>query len=305
MQLHYPQELWTFWVNSPTLGVQQAVTLVVAWVHGCIGLYYWLRLRKRFTAIAPMLFAGAILLPILGLLGFAQGARQVEAMSADPVWLLAMLRSGRVLDRAANTMLSDIENVIWFGYFAAIAVVLAARLARVLLERRRGVIRILYPDGRLVRAPAGMSVLDASRFARVPHASVCGGRGRCSTCRIRVLDGLAEQPVPSAGERAVLARVGADVRTRLACQLHPVSDLTIVPLLPANAGAADAHAASRYRAGQERFVAILFTDIRGSTPIAEQRLPYDIVFLLNRFFETIGSAVLESGGFPNSSSATA
>jgi adenylate cyclase len=299
MQLHYPQELWTFWVNNPMLGTQQAITLVVAWVHGCIGLYYWLRLRPSFPTIAPMLFAGAILLPILGLLGFAQGARQVEAMSADPVWLLDMLRSGHALDRTINAQLSEIESALWYGYFTAIALVLAARLARVLLERRRGVVRISYPDGRLVRAPAGMSVLDASRLARVPHASVCGGRGRCSTCRIRVLEGLAEQPAPSAGERAVLARVGADVRTRLACQLRPVSDITIVPLLPANARAADAHGASRYRAGQEHFVAILFTDIRGSTPIAEQRLPYDIVFLLNRFFETIGSAVLESGGFPN------
>ena len=299
VHLHYPQELWIFWVNSPMIGVEQAVVLVVAWVHGCIGLYYWLRLRRSFPAIAPMLFAGALLLPILALLGFVQGGRQVADMSEDPVWLSTMLANAHALDRKANQSLAAIEAIAWWSYFAAIGVVLAARGVRVLVEKRRGIIRITYPDGRLVRAPAGMSVLDASRFARVPHASVCGGRGRCSTCRIRVMSGLDAQPPPSAAERAVLARVGADMHTRLACQLKPVGDITIVPLVPPTATAAAGYATSRYRAGQERFVAILFTDIRGSTPIAEQRLPYDIVFLLNRFFETIGSAVLASGGFPN------
>ena len=299
-ELHYPQELWTFWINNPQRGLIQTTVVLIAWIHGCIGLYYWLRLRRHFTAIAPMLFATAILLPILALLGFVQGARQVEAIAtADPEWLLGVLRGSHALDRGINAHLSMIEDVLWYGYFATIALVLVARGVRILIERRRHIIRITYPDGRVARAPAGMSVLDTSRLARIPHASVCGGRGRCSTCRIRVIDGLAAQPIPSAGERAVLARVGADVRTRLACQLHPVSDITIVPLLPANTTAAEGHTTSRYRAGQERFVAILFTDIRGSTPIAEQRLPYDIVFLLNRFFETIGSAVLESGGFPN------
>jgi adenylate cyclase len=299
MQLHYPQELWTFWINNPQRGLAQAIVLVIAWVHGCIGLYYWLRLRRFFPAIAPMLFAGAILLPILALLGFVQGARQIEMMADDPVWLLAMLQSGHVLDRVATARLAALEDALWWTYFAAIALVLAARGVRILVERRRHIIRITYPDGRIVRAPSGMSVLDASRLARVPHASVCGGRGRCSTCRIRLMSGLEQQPPPSAAERAVLARVGADMHTRLACQLKPAGDITIVPLVPANAGTAEAYAKSRYRAGQERFVAILFTDIRGSTPIAEKRLPYDIVFLLNRFFETIGSAVLESGGFPN------
>jgi adenylate cyclase len=299
LQLHYPQELWTFWVNNPQLGLQQALVVAVAWTHGCIGLYYWLRLHRSFPTFAPMLFAGAILLPILALLGFVQGARQIETMSTDPVWLLAMLQSGHVLDRAVNARLSMIEDAIWWAYIAAIALVLAARGVRILIERQRHIVRITYPDGRIVRAPSGMSVLDASRLARVPHASVCGGRGRCSTCRIRVMSGLEQQAPPGAAERAVLARVGADMHTRLACQLKPGGDITIVPLVPANAGAAESYATSRYRAGQERFVAILFTDIRGSTPIAETRLPYDIVFLLNRFFETIGSAVLASGGFPN------
>jgi adenylate cyclase len=297
--LHYPQVLWTLWVNNETAGFKQMVALFVVWVHGCIGVYYWLRLKPLFQALAPGFLAVAILLPILALLGFVQGARQVQVMGADPVWLQMIMESGHVLDRASGVFLGQVIDWGLWGYGGAIGLVIAARGVRVLVERRRGVFGLTFPDGRTVRAPAGMSVLDACRRARIPHAAVCGGRGRCSTCRIRVMSGLAEQPPPSAAERAVLARVGADVHTRLACQLHPVGDLTIVPLLPATATAAEGHAKSRYRAGQERFVAILFTDMRGSTPIAEKRLPYDIVFLLNRFFETIGSPVLASGGYPN------
>src|SRR5262249_26998649 len=154
-------------------------------------------------------------------------------------------------DRSSISLLGQVVGATRDGLLAAIALVLAARGVRVLLEQRRGIVRITWPDGRIVRAPAGMSVLDAARRARLPHAAVCGGRGRCSTCRVRVLSGLEGQPPPSATERAVLARVGADVQTRLACQLHPTEDLTIVPLLPATATAADGHAKSRYRAGQE------------------------------------------------------
>jgi adenylate cyclase len=51
--------------------------------------------------------------------------------------------------------------------------------------------------------------------------------------------------------------------------------------------------------GRERKVAVLFADIRGFTRIAENKLPYDVVFLLNRYFEAVGSAVAEAGGIAN------
>jgi adenylate cyclase len=49
----------------------------------------------------------------------------------------------------------------------------------------------------------------------------------------------------------------------------------------------------------ERFVAIMFVDIRQSTALVEKRLPYDVVFLLNRFFDAVAGAVVEAGGAPN------
>ena len=72
-------------------------------------------------------------------------------------------------------------------------------MARWHWERRRGVVRLTYPNGRVVQIVRGVSVLEASRMAGIPHASVCGGRGRCSTCRIRV-DGPKEAILPPAAE---------------------------------------------------------------------------------------------------------
>ena len=57
--------------------------------------------------------------------------------------------------------------------------------------------------------------------------------------------------------------------------------------------------------GSEREVAILFVDIRGFTGLAEGRLPYDVVFVLNRYFAAMGRAVETAGGRVDKLSATA
>jgi adenylate cyclase len=125
---------------------------------------------------------------------------------------------------------------------------------------------------------------------------VCGGRGRCSTCRVRVGAGRAGLPPPSEAEARVLARVGAAPGTRLACQTRPLADVEVTPLLPSAAGPREAAAAARHRQGEEREVAILFADLRGFTALAEDKLPYDVVFVLNRYFAAMGTAVEDSGG---------
>ena len=68
-------------------------------------------------------------------------------------------------------------------------------------------VRIGYPDGKSVTVPVGSTVLEASRSAGIPHASVCGGRGRCSTCRVRVVAG--DRAPPPAAERRGAARARA------------------------------------------------------------------------------------------------
>jgi adenylate cyclase len=147
-----------------------------------------------------------------------------------------------------------------------------------------------------VQVPRGFSVLEASRLTGIPHASVCGGRGRCSTCRIRISHGISPLPPPSASEQRVLQRVGAPPNVRLACQLRPTGNISVTPLLPASAQPRDGYAQPSYLAGQERIIAVLFADLRTFTGIAEQKLPYDLVFLLNSYFESVGDAIVSAGG---------
>jgi adenylate cyclase len=147
--------------------------------------------------------------------------------------------------------------------------------------------------------PKGLSVLEASLRNNVPHASVCGGRARCSTCRIRIIGDCEHLPEPSKREAFVLNRVGADPAIRLACQLRPETDLSFFQIFLPQITAATLRTSSPSRIGEERYLVSMFIDMRGSTKLAEKRLPFDTVFIVNRFLGAVSQAVIECGGQPN------
>ncbi len=298
-QKGYAQELWSFWVKSPELGVQQVAVLIIAWIHGCIGVFFWLRLKPWFPRWMPLLLCCAVVLPVLALLGFYQGARSVLALANDPAWQAAHTAPWQVGLPAQNAALHHWRQLANGGFAALFLVALAARGVRTLGERRVGTVRITYPGGEVARVPRGFSVLEASRAAGVPHASVCGGRARCSTCRVRVAGSAGPVPPPSAGERAVLARYDVHGAVRLACQLRPTSDISVVPLLPAGSPSIGHRPPATPFPGQERFVVVLVADLRDSTRLAATRMPFDVVFLIDRFLTAVGEAVTEAGGRAN------
>jgi adenylate cyclase len=290
----YAKTVLALWYS--VYGVRQALLIAIAWTHGCIGLFFSLRLRPWYPRYAPLFFAGALLLPVLALLGFTQAGHEVEFLIArDPGWIEQVKQTTNALGAGEGQDLVRLHEGILFTFWACLGFALIARMIRQVNERRSRV-QITYPDSREVRVPRGFSVLEASRFAGIPHASVCGGRGRCSTCRIRISSGFSTLPPPSAAEQRVLDRVGAPPSVRLACQLRPLGNISVTPLLPANAHASDGYAQPSYLAGQERTIAVLFADLRTFTGIAEQKLPYDLVFLLNNYFETVGECITGAGG---------
>ncbi|TPQ35142.1 adenylate/guanylate cyclase domain-containing protein [Bradyrhizobium guangdongense] len=296
----YPQELYLFFVLAPARLWQMTILLVVAWVHGCIGIYFWLRMKPFFARAAPYLLAAAVLIPTLAMLGVYQGGRSVAADSDDADWRKTNYTRQQVGTVAENKVLDRISGGLVVGYLGLLGVVLLARGVRALRERRGGMIALSYGNGKTVRVPKGLSVLEASLRHNVPHASVCGGRARCSTCRIRIIGDHAILPEPSQREAFVLTRVGTnDPSIRLACQLRPTCDLSFFQLFMPQTLAANAQGSAPARIGQERYLVSLFVDMRGSTQLAEKRLPFDTVFIVNRFLAAVSQAVLENGGQPN------
>lgn len=291
----YEFVLLSTWVSGGWSTIQQALLLFVAWLHGCIGLHFWLRLKPWYAQFQPYLYAVALLLPVLGFLGFASAGREVAILAEDPAWLAAMWARVGPLSEAEIAHIYALEKWILGVYAALIAAVLAARILRRWWHRRRS-IRIDYPDGRSIEVRPGTSILEASRLAGIPHASVCGGRGRCSTCRVRVLAGAEQLPPAGASERIVLSRVIAGEGVRLACQVRPTAPVTVLPLLPAGASPRDAQPRPGYLQGKEVEIAILFADLRAFTALSEHKLPYDVVFILNRYFRAMGTAVETAGG---------
>jgi adenylate cyclase len=295
----YVQELYSFWVAAPRLGVLQVSVLIVAWLHGCIGLFLWLRLRPLFQRMAAYLLCGAVMLPVLALLGFFQGGRTIMGLADDPAWRAANLAPGQAGTPATNATLLIERDACLLAALCVVALVVLARGWRAWRERRGGTVRVTYPGGRQTRVPLGFSILEASRAARIPHASICGGRARCSTCRVRIVSGTGRIPPAGAEEQTVLDRHGAGPLVRLACQLRPEGDISVVPLLPPNWTAAQSRTREWPKPGEERFIVVLVVDMRDSTQMAVTRLPFDAVFIIDRFVTAVGSAVAEAGGRAN------
>jgi adenylate cyclase len=159
--------------------------MLVIPIHGCIGIHMWLRLKPLYPASGTPLSI-PVLLHTLALLGYYQGGERTRQLVQDPLWQARHAKPERVRTAAQNAALLCYRKDTLAVLAAMLAVVTLARMRRGYRENRVGTIGLTYPD-RIIRVPQGLSLLEASVRNGVPHAHVCGGRGRCSTCRIRIL----------------------------------------------------------------------------------------------------------------------
>jgi adenylate cyclase len=273
---------------------RQSLLLLIVWAHACAGLHYWLRVRQWYQAAEPLAFALALLLPAIALAGFASAGfylwpsvESVGGMQKYNVDLAGMSDAQR--DRMAAWR-SGLEWAFWLALAATL-------LARWLRTRIGATYRVRHASGRVITAPVGRTILEAIRDEGLPHASVCGGRARCTTCRVRVGDGLAHLPPPTRREAQALGRIHAPPNVRLACQCRPTRDVAVTPLLPPNVGPRTPRQPPGGAQGRERPIVAMFVDLRDSTRLAEGRLPYDVVFLMNQFFAEMHAALRATGGY--------
>ena len=265
--------------------------VLVVWTHLAIGLHFCWRVKSHYPTFLPFLYAISVLLPVLALLGFIRSGLN-PAYSGGEKYVDQMLNS------PFNTKLQFILSLepvtIWTFVVLLLAVLLAREVNRI-YARRYGVFRLQHTGDNYISVPVGRSILEALRAAGIPHASVCGGRARCTTCRVRISRGLDLLPPSGQLEDTALRRINAQPNVRLACQTRPQSDVTITPMVPTNVTPEASYKAGGL-SGIEQNIVAMFVDLRGSTTLGQRRMPYDVIFILNQFFAELAEALSATRG---------
>jgi adenylate cyclase len=200
VQDSYLYVLTAQWAFDLGFAVQQATLVLVVWIHGCIGLHLWLRLKSWYPRAAPYGLAAAVLVPTLALAGYLSAGQEVLRLARDPAFVSDVMARAGVPSAAEQGEVLALRDSVVTGFFVLLALTLLTREAWRFWLRRQGMARLTYPGGRAVTVRKGQTILAASHLARIPHASVCGGRGRCSTCRVRIGRGGAGLAPPGAEE---------------------------------------------------------------------------------------------------------
>jgi adenylate cyclase len=277
---------------------QQNLLVLLVWVHGCIGLHYWLRPKPGYRRLTPLLLSMAVALPLLAIAGFIAAARELQPGWGDPQALAKSAAEFGWPSSAAITAKDRVSQLVLKLFAASVAAALAIFAARSYARRAAPSVQVSYTSGPTVHGAIGSTLLDISRANDIPHMSMCGGRARCSTCRVRIDQGGGQQPPPGLAEAMMLARIKAPANVRLACQLRPGKSLAVTQLIkPQRTSTASKTIADATAQGVEQDVTILFLDIRRFTELAENRLAFDVVFLLNQFFNAVGDAIYAQDGW--------
>jgi len=272
-------------------GAWQSVLLLIVWVHGCMGLHFWLRVTNWWARWMPVMTGIAVLIPAFALAGFlTEGRRMLELFIEHETRAPELERFNFPEPAQFNTLIA-IADYILYGFWAILIASALYYLGRKLTNKRHSV-RISYVDGPEVSSAKGPTLLEISRANGVPHTALCGGRGRCTTCRVVIEDGADLLHPPSEAEARSLAAVNAPPNARLACQINPTDPLTVFRVFRPDGKRGRAHASQ----GSEERLAVLFMDMRGFTARTTGQLPYDVVFLLNRFFDAVVPSIVGAGG---------
>lgn len=290
-------------LSNDWIMTKQAMLLLVAWSHVVLGLHFFFRLFRWYKNWKMHLYPLVLLIPLLVMLSMGRIGADLGVWDSAPApepypgeFLLpeqaVEAADEYVREKPANLVLRD---SILFAFYALLALVLVARTIRGRIKKRKSGVIIRHINGRVLTGIPGQSILEVIRSHSIPHASLCGGRGRCATCRVRIGLGFDELAKPSPLERSALRRIAAAPNVRLACQTRPTMPLEITPLM-----SPDLHVDDEWReggvSGEERDVVALFVDLRGSSRFSQRHLPYDVLFILNRFFLEMSAALNDSHG---------
>ena len=295
------EDTYTFW-TSPGLDYFEIFffnfIMLFIWLHGYIGIKFWMKVNSNYQKYLRQADIFFLIIPLLSIVGQISIFRESDLKGFfDTEYKGKILKYSNPENIDLNVLLEN--TIIYFvlPYLLSIMVLFGYRFYYFKIKRRNNSIKVSYPDGGVSNIFPGMNILDASLEAGIPHAHVCGGRGRCSTCRIRIDQDLTQLEPPRQNERRILRSIGAPENIRLACQAYPKIDLNVSPLLSADANFQESYFEQKYTYGSDREICILFADLRAFTKMSEKKLPFDIVFILNQYFKLMGQIIENNGGY--------
>ncbi|HEV2554969.1 MAG TPA: adenylate/guanylate cyclase domain-containing protein [Bosea sp. (in: a-proteobacteria)] len=270
----------------PGLAATQSLLLLLVWVHGIIGLHFTLRSRDGYQRWRDPFLLLAVLIPILALIGFAVGGREAGQMAMAP----------EVATDAQIVMFN--QNVTWaktvfYGLVGCFVAFVGIREIRVRTTRQ---ITVRFVGHGVRKLAPGATVLEMFRRFGIPHAALCGGRARCATCRVLVLDGGDGLPPPGPNEAKLLRRIAAPDRVRLACQIRPRDDLQVQILLASRLNPTTPGQIETDGNIGKRGLTVVVADLRAFSALSARQLPQELIGLLNRFFDEMAQAITAHGG---------
>ena len=243
----YPVLMQLFWIDNPLEGIRQVLLIMIVWVHGSIGIFTWLQLKSWWPRVAPFVYPLIVLVPVMALLGFVEGGNLAisklenslletsgdydTAQDTTKGQDTGYAENQTANDPYANNTVDEatyaenyafVVKVKWYAilvYAGLLVTVLLARAWRIF--NKSGSVRVVYDDGSTIDAPVGRTFLELANIHHVPHASLCRGRGRCGTCRIRIGNSTSQLSEASQLEQDALRITHSDIDMRLACQCVP------------------------------------------------------------------------------------
>ncbi|MCP4132116.1 MAG: adenylate/guanylate cyclase domain-containing protein [bacterium] len=298
--MHGVDDTYTFLLSSgyPDFFYLVVIMTSLAWIHAVISLYIYYKSTEWYQKAKYFLFTIAIVVPIISIWGAQKAGYEVTVKkSMDPVWVEKVQKESNPGNINFFEKVTSIVEPFTLFYVPGLLALFLLRALFLGFVGRKKSIQVSYLNGKKIMVRNGTTLLETSLMSNIPHAHVCGGRGRCTTCRTYFTEGFEKLPPATGEEKNILESIEAGENIRLACQVRPVEDCLVHPILPPELTAGEAYRKRKASVGTDKEIVILFSDIRGFTSMSEKKIPFDIVFILNKYFEYMGDAISENGGY--------
>ena len=161
---------------------------------------------------------------------------------------------------------------------------------------------LVEPDNKEIQISPDESILTGSLRNNIAHSSACGGNGKCSTCRVKIISGLENCSTPNEIENKISKKLSFPNDIRLACQTNISGNVKVKRLLldKRDLKSNNQILSNKFTSvGNIKNLTVMFCDIRGFTKFSETLSAYDVIFILNRYFSIMREIIIKNGGEVN------